>query len=128
MAHKRLGDFYLAFALGGIGRVEFALGAVAQQAYLGALETLPHLGAGIRTDGRFDSVLVRGPQLDGRQSGRFESPDDRLQVHILEEVVRHAAELELALRVRRLRRCRDARQNAASQGRRSGNETPSIHG
>jgi hypothetical protein len=86
-ADEILGQGDLLLALGRVGGLELAGGALAEQAHLAVLEAIFHLGAFGCGERRLDSVFVAGAKFDGIESRGLQGPDDRFQIHIVEYVV-----------------------------------------
>src|SRR5262245_38807952 len=88
-----LSVFDLLFALGRVWGVELARCAVAAEPHFTPGEAVLHARAFRSGARRLDAVLMRSPQLDRLESGSIKGFDDRFEVHVLENVVRHRAEL-----------------------------------
>ena len=80
------GDLELLVAFGGIGRLKPRGGAVAHQPDLALCEQALHPRALLLADGRLNTMLVGGPQLDGFEAGSFEHADNRFHIEILQQV------------------------------------------
>ena len=88
------GDLELLVAFGGIGRLKPRGGAVAHQPDLALCEQALHPRALLLADGRLNTMLVGGPQLDGFEAGSFEHADNRFHIEILQQVVRDGAQMK----------------------------------
>ena len=86
-----LPDLDLLPALGRIGRLEFAGGAVAQQPHFRPFEAFLHLFARGGVHGRLHFVGMAGAQFHRLVTGTFEFLDNGFHVPVLQDVISNRA-------------------------------------